>query len=545
MKNVIIITDFLSKEIAGLGGAQLYNEELLKLLSSKYNVILKKSKEVDIAFLNERKDDFFIVSNFILLGKDEKLFIENNLNYSILEHDHKYCDSNNPAIFKDFVIPEGHLINKSFFKKARAVFCQTAYHSKILEKNLFLDNIVNLSCNLWSMEEIALLESLMGTKKEYKYSIFNTPNINKGTLKAINYCRQKDIHYHEIHPMAQKTFLTEVAKSENIVFFPTWVETFSRVAVEARILGCKLITNNLIGALHEPFFSKKGADLLAHIKDERDNILSKFSNIIDNSGGDIYFKSFEKPKASIIATFYNSKKYMKNFMESVVKQTYFKNTEFIIVDAASTEDEQSIIKEYQSENIKYIRLEDKKNIPESFNLALKEVKTDFVGFVCVDDYMSSDHVEVLTKTLFNNPDIDLAYGTCLQTNKENETLEKNSSFGAVYEHSLNDFSRENMIKCLPGPMPMFRMSMLKNNGYFNESLKYANDWELWLRCVRGGSKFKKVNFVSGLYYNNPSGMSTSNKHALERRQEEKGVFNEYKDVLGSNYDIFAGYFNSV
>ena len=39
-----------------------------------------------------------------------------------------------------------------------------------------------------------------------------------------------------------------------------------------------------------------------------------------------FFKSFEKPKASVITTFYNSKKYINNFMESLTRQTYFNNT---------------------------------------------------------------------------------------------------------------------------------------------------------------------------------------------------------------------------
>lgn len=546
MKKVIIISDFLSREVLGLGGAQLYNEELNKLLSSCYEVSFIKSRDVRIEHLEDNKEHFFIISNFMLLGKHELKFIENNLSYCILEHDHKYCASNNPAVFKDFLIPEEYIVNKSFFKKAKAVLCQSAYHSKILEKNLFLENIINLSCNLWSEAEIKLLGDLIGTKKEYKYSIFNTPNLNKGTAKARAYCVQNKYEYHEINHSYQESFLTEIAKTEKIVFFPTWVESFSRVMVEARILNCSLITNNFIGAIHEPFFVKKGLELLVYIKEERANILKKYIKVIEgNLQIDDFFKSFEKPKASIIATFYNSEKYIKNFLKSIVEQTYFKNTEFILVDAASKENEQEIIKEYLADNIKYIRLEEKKNIPESFNLALKHVNTEFVGFVCVDDYMANDHVETLTKHLYNNPDIDLTYGLCLQTDKENETIAENSSFGRLYEHSLNDFSRENMIKCLPGPMPMFRMSMIEKNGAFNERLKYANDWELWLRCVRGGSKYKKINFITGLYYNNPSGMSTSMAHATERRIEERDVFNEFKDVLGSNYQAFKDYFNSI
>lgn len=546
MKKITIISDFLSSEIIGSGGAQLYNEELIKLLSTNYDVTFLKSKEVNIFNLSDKKDNFFIVSNFMLLGKNEKKFIQENIKYCILEHDHKYCATYNPALFKDFLIPENLIINKDFYKKAYAVLCQTSYHAKILEKNLFLDNIINLSCNLWSEREIEILKKLIDTKKEYKYSLFNTNNKNKGTEKAKNYCLKNNLEYHEINHLPQDLFLEEIAKSENIIFFPTWIETFSRVAVEARILNCKLILNNFVGVMHEPFFEKKGLELLEYIKDKRTVIKSLYSKIIEQqlSQRD-FFKSFEKPKATIITTFYNSKKYMKNFMESIIKQSYFYNTDFIIIDANSSEDEYSIIKQYLTKNIKYIRLDQKKNIPESLNLAIQNSNTDYIGFVCVDDYMAEDHVEVLVKHLFNNPEVDLTYGDCLQTNKENETIKNNSSYGSLYEHSIQDFQPENMIKCLPGPMPLFTKRMIEKNGMFDENLKYANDWELWLRCVNNGSKFKKVNFISGLYYNNPNGMSTSAKYAFERRIEEKNVFNKYKNILGKNYEIFKNYFNSV
>ena len=546
MKNVVLISDFLSSEILGAGGAQLYNEELVKILSDSCNITFFKSKEMNIEILASRKDSFFIVSNFMLLGEIEKKFIQENLKYCILEHDHKYCSTNNPALFKDFVIPENFIVNKNFYKKAYAVLCQSSYHSKILEKNLFLNNIVNLSCNLWSEREINILKKLINTKKEYKHSIFNTTNKNKGTEKARNFCLKNNLKFHEINHLSQEDFLEEIAKSENIIFFPTWIETFSRVAVEARILNCKLILNNFVGAMHEPFFSKKGLELLEYIISQREIIKKLYLKIIEQDlQKEDFFCSFEKPKVSIITTFYNSKKYIKNFMESIVKQTYFNNTEFIIIDAASSEDEYSIIKEYLTNNIKYIRLEEKKNIPECFNLAIKQATSDYIGFACVDDYMSEDHVEVLVKHLFNNPDTDLTYGDCLQTNKENETIMRNSSFGNLYEHSLADFSAENMVKCLPGPMPLFTKKMIEKNGFFEEKLKYANDWEFWLRCVNNGSKFKKVNFISGLYYNNPNGMSTSGKYSIDRRLEEKEVFNKYKNILGRNYERFKDYFNSI
>ena len=80
-------------------------------------------------------------------------------------------------------------------------------------------------------------------------------------------------------------------------------------------------------------------------------------------------------------------------------------------------------------------------------------------------------------------------------------------------------------------------------GRFDEQLKFAGDWDMWLRAVQKGHKFKKVHEVLGLYYFNPVGLSTSRKKQEERFNEEKQIFYKYKDVFGpSVYNHYKAYF---
>ena len=93
-------------------------------------------------------------------------------------------------------------------------------------------------------------------------------------------------------------------------------------------------------------------------------------------------------------------------------------------------------------------------------------------------------------------------------------------------------------------MPMFRKSMIEKNGGFNSNFKHANDWELWLRCVRTGSKFKKVHNRVGLYYFNPAGVTTSAEKFSSKIKEEASLFMEYKDVIGEeNFNKYRQYFS--
>ena len=142
-----------------------------------------------------------------------------------------------------------------------------------------------------------------------------------------------------------------------------------------------------------------------------------------------------------------------------------------------------------------------------------------------------------------NDNISLVYGDCLQTTVSNETFEKNSSKNQLYEHSLNKFSKENMIKCLPGPMPMWKLEAHKKVGLFKENYNFANDWDMWLRMVDSGLKFKKISCTLGLYYFNPDGISTSVKNFKNKIREETELFLKFKHIFGErNFNKYKNHF---
>ena len=76
-------------------------------------------------------------------------------------------------------------------------------------------------------------------------------------------------------------------------------------------------------------------------------------------------------------------------------------------------------------------------------------------------------------------------------------------------------------------------------GLFDDvDCNYADDWEMWLRMVSRGHKFKKLNEKIGLYL--VGGRSQQND--LEQRKEEAKIFFKYAKLFGSNFQKFAPYF---
>jgi hypothetical protein len=279
-RDVFYISDFFFDQV--LGGGELNDSELLKILNNKgYQVKKKNCHLVDVSLLKENKSCLFIVSNFINLSEECKNFFINNIDYIIYEHDHKYLKRRNPALFKEFLAPKDEIINLDFYKSAKKIFCQSSFHKNIVFKNTNLDNLESLSGNLWPIETLEFIRKLSKENKQDKCSIMNSTTPHKNTHGSIRYANKKNLDYDLIQSNNYYEFLTKLSKNKSFVFLPKTPETLSRVLVEARMLGCKVITNDLVGASKEEWFGLKGEQLIDFMKNKREEIYNKIAGVIN------------------------------------------------------------------------------------------------------------------------------------------------------------------------------------------------------------------------------------------------------------------------
>ena len=66
-----------------------------------------------------------------------------------------------------------------------------------------------------------------------------------------------------------------MGENKAFVFFPKTPETLSRTVVEARMMGMGVIVNKMIGATGEPWYEKKGPELINIIRNKRTEIKEK------------------------------------------------------------------------------------------------------------------------------------------------------------------------------------------------------------------------------------------------------------------------------
>jgi len=95
-------------------------------------------------------------------------------------------------------------------------------------------------------------------------------------------------------------------------------------------------------------------------------------------------------------------------------------------------------------------------------------------------------------------------------------------------YNFEEFSTEAMLRGnLPHNNPMWKKTLHDRFGYFNEEYRSAADWDLWLRCAIGGATFKKHPQIMGVYYFNPTGISTNPENNSWKRREEREVFQKH------------------
>ena len=533
-KKIVFVADYFAEDI--LGGGELNNEEVILLLKqNNYDVLKIHSHLVTVEFLENNKECFFIIANFINLNLKSKKYLR-ELNYLIYEHDHKYLRSRNPAVYKNFKAPERDILNFHFYKKAKAILSQSQFHKNIINKNLSLNNVINLGGNLWSLESLEKMREISKRKKNDQCSILQSRTPHKNTEGSIKHCLSNSIKYELVSSPDYFKFLEKLGSNQKFIFLPKTPETLSRVVVEARMMGCSVMVNDLIGATSEPWFNLKGEELIDFMIRKREEIFSVIDDIVKNNS-----EKNNKPLVSIISTFCDGEEYLKNFLNNMVEQTFYNNCELIIVDANSQGKERDIIKSYEKKynNIIYIRCEEKLPPTPCLNLAIKNASADFITFGLIDDVKKKDCIETLYNNIIDDETVDLVYGDVLQTKDANKKFDEipNSAF---FDHSKYNFSRENMIKCLPGPMPLWRKDMHEKCGLFDsKDCNYADDWEMWLRAVEAGSRFKKIHEVVGAYLLG----GRSQKSDMEQRKEEARIFYKYKRVFGYNYEKFKPYFD--
>lgn len=232
----------------------------------------------------------------------------------------------------------------------------------------------------------------------------------------------------------------------------------------------------------------------------------------------------EQPLVSIIINCYNSEKFLRETVESVLAQTYT-HYEVIFWDNCSIDKTAEIIKSYIDPRFKYYFAEKNTPLGEARNLAMKKVQGKYLCFLDSDDIWVKDFLKIGVCALEQN--IKAVGFYCNYYNWKLDSL-KEQNFGRVnglhdYRYLLHNYGI-GMSACI------VKSDIIKSYDIkFDNTFSLVEDLDFFLKVSRNGLF---IYDATPLYYYRITEWNTSHQNKINWAIEYSELYNALlnKDV---------------
>ena len=206
---------------------------------------------------------------------------------------------------------------------------------------------------------------------------------------------------------------------------------------------------------------------------------------------------------SIIIPIYNDCRFLHETITSILNQT-IDSYEIIIIDDCSNNsmDIKNILNSFENEFI-YFRNATNKGLAESRNVGLSYAKGKYLVFLDADDIIHPKKIEKQKRCLEENQEVDFVFSD-EDFIIENKYVKNNK----IFEFKFNDDFLLLLLKrsFIPVFTVMIKTSTVKNYSGFDESLRWNEDDDLWIRILIKGKAIYS-DYVSGARRLHDSNMS--------------------------------------
>lgn len=231
------------------------------------------------------------------------------------------------------------------------------------------------------------------------------------------------------------------------------------------------------------------------------------------------------PFVSVIIPTYNRERTISRAIESVIGQTYH-NWELIIIDDASTDNTDEIVKEYlrNDERIQYIKGKRNKGANARRNQGIKRSKGEFVAFLDSDNYWDKTKLEKQIMLLQEERDADICFCKVRIVNGKREMIVPDQKID--YKCLGNILKRRNVVDT--STLLLKKKVLVESNG-FDENMPRLQDYELIFRLV---NKFKyKVAYIDEILDTNVMQDNSITKNLELTIVGEKLFFEKNRDFF--------------
>lgn len=215
------------------------------------------------------------------------------------------------------------------------------------------------------------------------------------------------------------------------------------------------------------------------------------------------------PKISIVTPNYNKGEFLEYTIKSVLSQNY-PNLEYIIIDGGSTDNSIDIIKKYQDQ-LTYWISEPDNGMYDALRKGFAHSTGEIMAWIGSDDMYHPNSFNIVAE-IFKNKNVNWLVGT---------TTHFDMAGRCVSVYPSRYFSRSDLLsgdyKWIQQESSFWRRSLYDKVGGINATLRYAGDFDLWLRFTRFEKMYICPSLLGGFR------LSTMGQLSLSMDKYEKEV----------------------
>lgn len=247
----------------------------------------------------------------------------------------------------------------------------------------------------------------------------------------------------------------------------------------------------------------------------------------------------------VVIPLHNDKKFIGLAIQSVLSQTLAVNKLFIVNDR-STDGSVDVVNAYREVDSRVVLLENSGfERSAARNTGIKASTAEYIAFLDSDDFWHPEKIERQISLIKEKPINELVYSNYLMIDEFGQYQSNSVVLAAYLRGSIfKELLLENKISGSASAV-LCKRSLFEKVGYFDESLRYGEDWDMWLRLAR----VTNFDYVDGdMVYIRARTLRASRDNYFQRnykRSQHIVVWSKWPKEARKNPEIIsrlAGYF---
>ena len=221
------------------------------------------------------------------------------------------------------------------------------------------------------------------------------------------------------------------------------------------------------------------------------------------------------PLISVIIPVFNGERFLREAVESVLAQKY-SPVEIIIVDDGSTDGSATVARSFP-ERVRYLH-QTNKGPAAARNRGIEHAQGSLIAFADADDLWPANKLELQLPYLLESSNVEIVMGRIQQVRLSETRAEELGE--AAFSVNLGS--------------AVIRKSVFARVGLFDETMRYSEDVDWFMRAREGGVAITTIDAVALFYRQHEENMTRGKsaselnvlkalKKSLDRRRKHAGV----------------------